>query len=129
MLLNHFIARCQTLYNLEREVMVDKLIVAYEGKLCSPRQFMRDKPTTYGLKLWCLASPSSHYVYDVSLFEGVEIGKGPHRLGQKVSINFLKPLLNLGHVFVCDSFFSSPLLFYELMVEGTWAWGIVRSDQ
>lgn len=100
-----------------------------KGKYCSLRQFMRDKPTRFGLKFWCLASASSRYVYDVSLFEGKGTGKGPHGLGHKVCSDFMKPHSNRGHVLVCDSFFSSTRLFHDLMVEGTWACGTVRSDR
>ena len=129
MLLNHFVKTSQELYNLEREVTVDELINPYKGKYCNFRQFMRDKPVRFGLKLWCLASSKSRYVYNLNVFLGKGTGKGPNGLGYTVCTEFLKPFYHRGHILVCDNFFSSPRLFHDLLVAGTWACGTVRSDR
>ena len=129
MLLDHFVSTSQSLYNLERVVTVDELVIPYKGKYCNFRQFMREKPTRFGLKLWCLASSKSRYVYNLSVFLGKGTGKGPHGLGYTVCTEFLKPFYHRGHILVCDNFFSSPRLFHDLQVGGTWACGTVRSDR
>jgi hypothetical protein len=87
-LLEHFVLKSQALYNLEKEVTIDELIIAYKDKYCSLHQFMPNKPTRFGLKLWCLASSKSQYVYDVKVYEGKGIGKGPNRLGYTVCTKF-----------------------------------------
>ena len=77
MLLDHFVSTSQSLYNLECVVTVDELVIPYKGKYCNFRQFMREKPTRFGLKLWCLASSKSRYVYNLSVFLGEGNREGP----------------------------------------------------
>lgn len=96
MLLNHFVKTSQALYNLEREVTVDELIIPYKGKYCNFRQFMRDKPVRFGLKLWCLASSKSRYVYNLIVFLGKGTGKVPNGLGYTVLNRFLEAVLPPG---------------------------------
>ena len=90
---------------------------------------MRDKPVRFGLKLWCLASSKSRYVYNLTVFLGKETGKGPNGLGYTVCTDFLRPFYHRGHILECDNFFSLPRLFHDLLVAGTWACGTVRSDR
>ena len=90
---------------------------------------MRDKSVRFGLKLWCLASSKSRYVYNVNVFLGKGSGKGPQGFGYTVCTDFLKPFYHRGHILVCDNFFSSPRLFHDLLVAGTWPCGTVRSDR
>jgi hypothetical protein len=128
-LLKHFTDRSKALYNLERELTIDELVVPYKGKYTSLRMFMRGKPKRFGMKFWCLASAKSKYVHNVSLYEGKGTGKGPCGLGHQVCMDFLADVHHRGHVLVCDSFFSSPRLFHDLLVRGTWATGTVRSNR
>jgi hypothetical protein len=122
MLLNHFVNTSQKLYNLEREVTVDELVIPYKRKYCNFRQYMREKPVRFGLKLWCLASSRSRYVYNLNVFLWKGTGKGAHGLGYTMCTDFLKPFAHRGHILVCDKFFSSPYLFTRFA--GGWNLGM-----
>jgi hypothetical protein len=49
----------QRLYNPEPICTVDEIMVAYKGRYCAIRQYMKSKPVRFGIKLWALASSSS----------------------------------------------------------------------
>ena len=50
-------------------------------------------------------------------------------LGSRVVRDLMTPLYGLGHHVYCDSFLSSPGLFKDLLDNGTYACGTVRSNQ
>lgn len=51
----------QSLYNNERTLTVDEIMIAYKGRLCSIRQYMKSKPVKFGVKVWALANSQSRY--------------------------------------------------------------------
>jgi hypothetical protein len=103
----HFVTTAQQLYHMEPTICVDELIIPYKGKYCSNHQFMRNKPTHFGLKLWCLASSTSRYVYNLEVYFGKGTGMGPHGLGHAVVTWLTSGLENLGYIVILDNLFSS----------------------
>jgi hypothetical protein len=55
-IIEYFNVGSGTLHNLQREITIDKCVIPYKGKYAKIRQFMKNKPTRFGLKVWVLAS-------------------------------------------------------------------------
>lgn len=128
-LIEHFVLVAQSLYSMEQMVCVDEMIVPYKGKYCSIRQFLRNKPTRFGIKIWALASCSSRYVFKIDVYLGKGTGGGPHGLGHAVVTGLLEGLENRGHTVVLDNLFSSVRLFHDLLTKGIWATGTIKGNR
>jgi hypothetical protein len=50
-LIDEFVKTSKAIYNPEQVTTVDELIIPYKDKYCSCRQFMKDKPIRFGIKL------------------------------------------------------------------------------
>jgi hypothetical protein len=56
--------------------VVDELVIPYKGKYCQIRQFLKNKPIWFGIKVWALVSSTSHFVGDIRVYEGKGTGGG-----------------------------------------------------
>lgn len=128
-LLENFVLVSQKVYNLECAIIIDECIIPYKGKNCRIRQFMRDKPTRFGIKVWALTSSKSRFVTNIEVYLGARIGSSFFGLGQAVVERLLVGTEFRGHILVCDNAFSSVNLFRQLMVNGTWVTGTVRVNR
>jgi hypothetical protein len=63
-------ARWRQLYNPSTHLCIDESIVAYRGR-CKYVQYTPNKPSRYGIKLFCL-SESSGYILDIYFYKGKE---------------------------------------------------------
>lgn len=59
----------QTLYNNERVLTVDEIMIAYKGRYCNIRQYMKSKLVKFGVKVWALANSESRYAYSKPLWK------------------------------------------------------------
>lgn len=104
-LLEGFVQASKRLYNCERYVCVDEIMIPYRGNRCSIKQYMKNKPVKYGIKVWCMANSKSRYVYDLQVYTGKKGVKAEKDLGLKVVTTLVSDLKGLGHVVVTDRFF------------------------
>lgn len=58
-----FASMSQSLYNNERVMTVDEIMVPYKGRYCNIRQYMKSKPVKFGVKVWALANSESRYAF------------------------------------------------------------------
>lgn len=129
-LVDRFVSKSQEIYNCAQECTVDELIIPYKGKYCNIRQFMKDKPNRFGLKVWCFASAKSSYVMNLEVYMGKGTGLGPDgQLGSAVVRRMSAPFQNLNHILICDNFFTSVRLFHELLCNGIFASGTVMRNR
>jgi len=49
-ILEHFVERSHALFNLEKFVTVDEVMIAYHGHFSLIMQYMKSKPTHYSIK-------------------------------------------------------------------------------
>ncbi|XP_057329805.1 piggyBac transposable element-derived protein 4-like [Microplitis mediator] len=56
-------------YRPDRDISVDEAMVAYKGNF-SAKQYMKDKPTPWGLKFWVIAEASTGYTLDAKPYLG-----------------------------------------------------------
>lgn len=62
-LLEHVESISQSLFQPYESVSVDERMVASKHQYSGIRQFIRDKPIRFGLKLWVLADSITGYTY------------------------------------------------------------------
>lgn len=124
-LLDGFVSTCKRLYRCERHICVDEIMIPYRGRRCNIKQYMRNKPIKYGIKVWCCATSKSRFVYDLQVYTGRKGKKAEKDLGLKVVKALVADLKGLGHVVVTNRFFTSPKLFDELLQEGFLATGTI----
>lgn len=58
-----FASMSQSLYNNERVLTVDEIMIPYKGRFCNIRQYMKSKPVKFGVKVWALANSESRYEF------------------------------------------------------------------
>ena len=92
------------------------------------KQYMKNKPTKWGLKLWCLADSKSGYTQYFSVYTGKQQGASDHGQGYDVLITLLRSAELLGHGYhlYVDNFFTSVALFDYLYAQHTLCCGTVR---
>lgn len=103
-------------------------MIPYRGRRCSIKQYMRNKPIKYDIKVWCMANSKSRYVYNLEVYTGRKGKKAEKDLGLKVVKALVSDLKGLGHIVVTDRFFTSPKLFDQLLQDGFLATGTVMPN-
>ena len=68
-LLEIFRECCSSKYKPGRAISIDEAMVKFKGRLYF-KQYMKSKPTPWGIKVWCSADPSTGYLLDFSVYTG-----------------------------------------------------------
>ncbi|CAL9699749.1 unnamed protein product [Knipowitschia caucasica] len=126
-LLNMIRTRCMAVYHPDRHIAVDERMVATKARL-SFKQYMRDKPTKWGLK-WFVLADSNGYTLDFQLYTGKSAGSGKGLSFDVVASLVNKAYLGSGYIVYCDNFYTSPLLFRHLGQLGFGACGTYRQGR
>ena len=82
------------------------------------RQFIKDNPTKWRIKLWVLADSSNSFTVDFNIYIGRAAGQevGANGLEYNAVRRLMAPYLNLGYYLFVDKFYSSLTLFYLIGV-------------
>ena len=68
--LNDYIRRnCRKLFQPYQNVAIDERMITNKGRY-GFRQYIRDKPTKWGMKLWALADSKTGYTYTFDVYLG-----------------------------------------------------------
>jgi hypothetical protein len=109
---------------------VDELIIPYKGRYCQIRQFLRNKPIRFGIKVWAPTSSASRFVTDVSIYEEKgSMANLEEGFMYDVVMNLIKGLEHKWHIICMDNLFSSPRLFHDMLLLGLWATGTLRANR
>ena len=112
-----------------KNISVDEGMIAYKGRV-SFRQYMPQKPTKYGIKVWMAADSSNGYILNFNTYLGKEVGQTlTHGLGYRVVTRLVQPFMNKNHHIFFDNFFSSVRLVEHLEAQDTFACGTVRVNR
>ena len=116
---DHINLKCKEFYQPNMEVSVDERMVLSKARF-SYKQYIRNKPTKWGFKLWCLCDSHNGYTINFSVYRGkngeLRSGKG---LGYDVVLSLMRDYLNQGYCLYIDNFYTSPTLALDLFDEGT----------
>ncbi|XP_066504148.1 piggyBac transposable element-derived protein 4-like [Hoplias malabaricus] len=120
---------CKSFYHPHRNLAVDERMVPCRGHN-SMTQYMKDKPTKWGFKLFVLADSSNGYTVDFSVYTG----KNNFPTGQGLSYDSVmslvdKSFLGSGYHVYMDNFYTSPKLFKDLYACKFGACGTYRESR
>ena len=129
-LLEFFKERCKELYQPRRNVAVDERMVKSRHR-SGIRQFNKDKPTRWGIKLWVLADSSNGYTIDFNVYIGKVAGQeiSANGLGYDVVMKLMNPYFHQGYHLYVDNFYTSVTLFKDLYARGVGATGTIRDNR
>ena len=124
--INYFKGRCLSLYQPRQNVAIDERMVKSRHR-SDIRQYIKDKPTKWGIKLWVLADSSNGYTIDFNVYIGRAAGRdiSANGLGYDVVMRLMQPFLKQGYHLFVDNFYTSVTLFKHLFTQGVAATGTV----
>lgn len=127
-LLDDLTLLCKTYYVPGMPVSIDERMVAFKGR-CGMKQYIKNKPTKWGFKIWVLADSKTGYTYTFEIYTGKRLTKTKNGLGYDVVMGLMHDLLNQGYHLYIDNFYSSPKLFQDLFTVGCFCTGTVRDNR
>lgn len=128
-LYDEILSACQAYYHPRRELSVDERIVATKAKT-GMTQYMKDKPTKWGMKMFILAESRSGYTISFTIYTGKNQAASEHGLAYDVVMNFIQPsCLGTGYHIYMDKFYTSPRLFLDLTSVRFGACGTYRENR
>jgi hypothetical protein len=100
-------------------------MVGFKGR-SELKQYIPQKPTKWGFKVWCLAS--RNYLLNFEIFEG-KSASSVVRSPTDVVLSLTSPYQHRSHIVYLDRLFTSPQLLDELATRGIHSCGTVRKDR
>ena len=119
-------AKCMKYWQPNEQISIDERMVRNKGRY-SFRQYIKDKPTKWGMKVWVLADSITGYTYNFLVYTGKSGDRDRHAngLGYEVVMSLSKQLLNQGYKLFTDNFYTSVKLFEDLLQNKTSACGTI----
>lgn len=124
-MLNSAFQRC---WVLDRNISVDETLIPCKGRSFL-KQYIKNKPHKWGIKLWVLACSATGYVWRFSVYAGKQQDAPEHRLSYRVVMDLVKGLYHRNHCIFMDNFYSGVELFVDLLSRGVYAVGTVRRNR
>ncbi|XP_062393486.1 piggyBac transposable element-derived protein 4-like [Sardina pilchardus] len=114
-LLETFKVTCKALYQPFQHVAVDERMVKSKHR-SGIQQYIKNKPTKWGIKLWVLADSLNGYTYDFDVYTGRKLNDAPSEngLGYDVVMRLTRSLAHQGYHVYFDNFYTSPKLVNDL---------------
>ena len=126
-LLDLLTSKFQRFYVLNRELTINERMVKYTGRL-SFRQYIPNKPTKLGIKVFLIADSITGYVWNWYVYSGAVVGRranGVHNL----IVDLTQDLHNRGHRLYYDSFFIFVPTVRYLATKGIASAGMLRKNR
>ncbi len=126
----YFKFRCLSLYQPRQNVAIDERMVKSRHR-SSIWQYIKGKPTKWGIKLWVLADSSNGYTVDFDVYIGKAAGQraSANGLGFDVVVQLMQRFLNQGYHLFVDNFYTSVTLFKHLFTKGVHATGTIMETR
>ena len=122
---------CQPLYTLEKEIAIDESIVPFTGR-ASIKQYVKNKPNPWGLKIYALSGSKSGYMHNILLYAGKQtplLQLPTHSHTTKVVLTLVDYLQDKGHDLYTDRFYTSVELADELTKLGFSITGTIQKSR
>ena len=115
-------------YNPGQSLAINEAMVAYKGRSFI-KQYLPNKPTKWGFKVWSLADSSNGYICGIDIYCGRRAHPSTNGLGYDVVANLMEDHLDKHHHCYFDNFFTSVKLLDDLLAANTYACGTVRANR
>ncbi|KAI5623126.1 hypothetical protein C0J50_17380, partial [Silurus asotus] len=128
-LMNRIREACKTFYHPKRNLAVDERMVATKAKT-GMTQYMKRKPTKWGLKLFVMADSSNGYTVDFSVYTGKDSSYSGQGISHDIVMSFMDcSFLGSGYHVYMDNFYTSSKLFMDLHAHQFGACGTYRDNK
>ncbi|XP_065842633.1 piggyBac transposable element-derived protein 4-like [Oscarella lobularis] len=114
-LIEHCTLKFKRNFNLSKCITVDEAMI-FKGRW-SIKQYMKDKPHKWGVKLFVLADAETGYVWNFFIYTGKSTAEndGPSvGICTRAVLDLVKECHHKGHVLYTDNYYTSPDLFMTL---------------
>ncbi|XP_064631045.1 piggyBac transposable element-derived protein 4-like [Lineus longissimus] len=115
----------------EREMAIDECMVPFKGRL-GMKQYMKDKPVKWGIKVWMLAESKTGYNYNFEVYVGRNMNNDAYPnvgLGETVCLSLTEPISQKGYHIYIDRFYTSPALMYHTLQRELYFCGTVQPNR
>ena len=132
MFLDQLLPKFRENYNPSENISVDETMIGHRGRF-SVIQYMPQKPTKWGIKLYSLADSLNGYILDILVYTGSETQTNPvyshlPKTSQTV-MHLVTPYLDSGYHVYTDRFYSSTTLSETLESRSTHFTGTVNNNR
>ena len=126
--IDHVLTACHTYYSPGTAVSIDEAMISFQGRLHF-KQYVKNKPTPWGVKVWCCCDPSNGYMLDFRFYTGKVEAPMPNGLGHHVVMEVGSRFLDKYHHFYYDNYFSSVQLAKDLLDRSTYSCATTRQNR
>jgi len=113
------------MYTPSQCLSVDESMVGTKCRI----SFLQYMPKKLGIKLWALCESVTGYCLQFQVYTGKVESSVEHGLAYRVVFDLMKHYLDKGYKLFMDNFYSSYVLFTDLLKHKTGACGTVRSNR
>lgn len=120
----------QKYYSPSHFMVLDEKLEAFRGK-CPFRQFIKNKPAKYGLKIFSLVDVQLSYTYNMEIYAGKQ-PEGPFQVSNSakdVTLRMIRVIENSGRNLTTDNWYTSVPLAIELLDKKLTLVGTLRKNK
>ncbi len=119
-------------YHPHEHISIDEAMIKFKGRL-SFKQYMKAKPTKWGIKVCVLSDTTNGYVCRFQVYTGKNsiIGSSTNEHGLCTSsvLSLMDGLEHKAHKLFLDNYYTSPVLFLTLYDKNVQACGTARCNR
>ena len=129
-LLQLLLEKFENLYVLEKNILINESMTPFKGRI-GFRQFIKNKPTHFGITVRVLAKSSTGYVSLLQVYTGRDRASCQTEVGQGMRLvnDLIQPYEHKGYHLYVDNFYTSPELFSLLYEREVYACGTLRKGR